>query len=400
MSVMRTRHKGGTPVVDQFYSLERVTPTRTYPTAFGSNGPYNPEHTICVDEVHKNHPYSGGPFSLRRVKVTYDYPAAPRGYTFSYQGGQYTYLYNGVRTVAPLVGTIPDDATDPTSDYGPDCWARFSPRPDRFQLARAFYELKDVKGLLLKRLRTLRSVGKNYLAVEFGWKPFIRDLRSFWRNLYNYDKSLAILKQQNAKWIRKSGILFDTISTGEVEDLSPQNYVIPNDAYQANRRSVVKTRVREKVWFVGCFRYFVPGLDDTSFIGKVRTFNRVFGVSLTPALVWELLPWSWLADWFGNVGPIIHNWSNITQNNLVAKYAYVMRMTENHATREYEADARLRDSYEGDYNLTKFSCAAAVTQTTKTRVPATPFGDFRLTLPVFTAWQLSILAALGISKYR
>jgi len=115
----------------------------------------------------------------------------------------------------------------------------------------------------------------------------------------------------------------------------------------------------------------------------------VLGVKLTPEVLWNLAPWSWLADWFANIGDIIAINTALGSDNLVLRYGYFMR----HTTRTLNAD-------HSGVNFTKFHPGPVTFQAKleeKQRVRSTPYG-FGLNTDSFTTQQWAILAALGLTK--
>lgn len=155
---------------------------------------------------------------------------------------------------------------------------------------------------------------------------------------------------------------------------------------RATRRVVV----RRKVWFSGSFLYYLPnGTDFLSKLGRWQVeAHRLLGFRLDPELLWNLAPWTWLGDWFSNAGDLVSNASSYLFDGLVMQYGYVMEHVEE--TVSY-------DSIFGFIDGTTAAPQLTLVRETKRRLAATPFG-FGLDFDTLSAWQLSILAALGISR--
>jgi hypothetical protein len=117
--------------------------------------------------------------------------------------------------------------------------------------------------------------------------------------------------------------------------------------------------------------------------------RQVFGLELTPELVWELSPWSWAVDWFSNVGEVVHNITAFAQNGLVMRYGYVME------------HSMIRDTYafsgETGFNSPVVVPTLTLVSETKVRRQANPFG-FGVDWKGLNPFQLSIAAALGLKK--
>jgi hypothetical protein len=115
-------------------------------------------------------------------------------------------------------------------------------------------------------------------------------------------------------------------------------------------------------------------------------------LNLTPEVVWELLPWSWLIDWYSNVGDLLLNIVQQPDENRAARDAFLMRTTELNLVLNSIADFKV--TLGGPFHDTW-----TVRITRKERVEASPFG-FGLVGDDFSARQWSILAALGLSRLR
>jgi len=122
--------------------------------------------------------------------------------------------------------------------------------------------------------------------------------------------------------------------------------------------------------------------------------NKLFGTRLTPEVVWNLAPWSWAADWFGNTGDVLANISALGADSLVLKYGYIMRQE------------RVMDhtSWEGYINTQPDGHGArfirireAYGYETKLRLRATPYG-FGIDMGGFSPRQIAISAAVGVNR--
>lgn len=116
-------------------------------------------------------------------------------------------------------------------------------------------------------------------------------------------------------------------------------------------------------------------------------YDVLYGVAPTPDVLWNLAPWSWAVDWFANIGDVIENASNALLYSQVLRYGYVMETTT--VTDTYTLES---PNFKGGSRF-----ITSLETITKKRVKASPYG-FGLTWDGFNTYQLSILAALGISR--
>jgi len=236
-------------------------------------------------------------------------------------------------------------------------------------------------GLLKEKSNFLKGSSNEYLNVEFGWKPMVSDLRKFAHSVRNHDQIIHGFVKGSDKKIRRR-YQYPTI-----QEFDEKTGRVP--LYHANAfgEGFGFSSFTNESWFAGAFRYHVPVGDDT--MSKLQRYKseagKLLGARLTPDLVWELAPWSWAADWFANTGEIMTNISNLGSDGLVLQYGYAMnhRETVNSLTTKLNGQT-------GTYERT---------QTTKRRIPASPYG-FDLQFDGFSARQTAIVAALGLSRGR
>ena len=255
--------------------------------------------------------------------------------------------------------------------------------------AKAFYRLNPgqiyVKGVA-------KEVAGNYLNYEFGWKPFLKDIRDFFKNVVNTDAKLKQLARDNMRWVHRNATILDQTSFNQ-SFINSQvgNPVLPTPLILQTGRLAVNTNVFHKIWFSGSFRYYIPtGNSPMEVAQRKRQLLRiVYGAEVSPKLVWQLMRYTWLADWVANIGDNISNLSENAADSLVAHYAYAMdeRITET----EYQL---IGCSIRG---VGPISPRAVDTSLVQGRARASPYG-FALKPGNFSARQVAILAALGITR--
>jgi hypothetical protein len=244
--------------------------------------------------------------------------------------------------------------------------------------------------LLKARSGFLRDLGSEYLNFEFGWKPLVADVKNAAKAIVESEMILKQLVRDSGRNVRRRRHL---LPTKEVETLDnnvgqPRGILDPRFFEPSWTRQT--DTYRRDTWFSGCYTFeYDPG--NLSEISKIATQARVlYGLQLNPEVLWNLAPWSWLVDWFANVGPLLHNVSAFQNDQLVLRYGYVMdRHQRSHTT---VADIKpingntLPDKYKQTFQLDW-----------KRRVQATPYG-FGVASSSFTIRQWAILAALGITR--
>jgi len=267
--------------------------------------------------------------------------------------------------------------------------------------------LKVWPRIILSRLKKYRSLGNEYLNVEFGWAPFIRDLRKVFYLMVNIDKRLAQIVRDNGRSIRRKATLSETSSitmadAGTVPRPFERLYRIPPSTGAPGSSSYYcYDSTSEKVWFSAAYRYWVPDVQSWGWNARARL--ALFGALPTPELLWEVLPWSWLIDWFSNVGDVIANVSDGAVDNLVFLYSFVMMESKTTRVAICDVTQERRDLTQlGSVRTHVPACVHRFRSERETVIKrrvggGNPFG-LDVGLSSLSGRQLGILAALGISR--
>lgn len=361
-----------------------------------TNYPVLLQHTS--DSVHRNYPHEGGPFEMRKFQCKHTPALCFNGWDFYYKNKHYRSGYEGRAYALPSVPSIqlPSSQIDFVESKGAEAWNKFKPIQPYVSLGTFIAELRDVPGLLFKRVSKYRDLGNNYLAHQFGWKPFLGDLISWYDSVKKIDQRVAQLKRDNGRYVKRGGTLFrssefnrDTCSASQIDLGFPDIYRYDSVTQE--------TWESEKCWFSARFKYYIPGLMSAKF-GTLAAYRRLWGLKMTPNEVWQLLPWSWLVDWFSNVGDVISNLVSASDENLVAKYAYLMYHRKVVTKKKVNFTCRVQDGI-ASYSYVPDMSEVTTISETKTRTGASPFG-FNLEIGGLSAYQSSILSALGISRLK
>jgi hypothetical protein len=251
------------------------------------------------------------------------------------------------------------------------------------------------------KTRIARGAGSEYLNAQFGWVPLVSEVNNLATSVRKSEKILRQFERDNGRNVRRTYDFPLEESTEVILDEEANNLGVPTtpsylpsqlfDGYQVSGRLVLERTIKRKRWFAGCFVYHVPtGADRLSSVHRaVAEYDLLYGVAPTPDVLWNLTPWSWAMDWFGNVGDVINNVSNRMLYGQVLRYGYMMETTT-----VMDKYTRYTPHFRGGAVFT-----TSFKTETKQRVKASPFG-FGLTWDGFDAYQLSILAALGITRGR
>jgi hypothetical protein len=283
---------------------------------------------------------------------------------------------------------------DDASQYGATGYNLAKPGKPIFGLPQAIAELKDFPSLFHLRLKKFSDLGSGYLNLEFGWKPFLNDLKNGVKAVIDLDKAIRQIRRDNGKPIRRRAIVTRQFDTWSQKDVDPPILCADGQVVKIVPKSGATTLSwYRQAWFEGMFQYWIPNIDAPG--SDLRIAQRLLGLSVdaAPSLVWELLPYSWLVDWLTNIGDVLENMSVGAADNLVCRYGYVM-LTDIYAGESSGSITVRRDGKQDTVPLT-----ASYENTYKIRIPCNPFG-FSVDWNDFSLHQAAIVAALGLSRLK
>jgi hypothetical protein len=336
--------------------------------------------------------------------------------------------YGPLASVEPPVITDPDfgDFVLALNAQGTSFIKRARPGNPTANLFQFTGELRNIPVLPRLRylgLKSFKDLGSNYLNVEFGWKPFTKDLLDMYRTQKMLEATLKKLRENNGLIIRRRdkkrtslvttsvcegslmfpfGDLGDT-SIGGNSQLSGYRVGCPTGVEDVVLNSFsgqcdYHYQVTDELttWNCGNFGYYVPDIGSDEWTERAK--KALFGTNPSPNQLWELLPWSWLIDWFSNVGDIMSNLSSNAVDNETWTNCFAMRtVTRTHQVTISTHWDHLIGSAGFDVPAGQTNLVYTRTETNKLRRQASPYG-FGLDWPDFSVRQVLILAALGITR--
>jgi len=298
------------------------------------------------------------------------------------------------------------------SAKGATAIARCSPTNPVANLSTALGELvKDrlpaVPGMRTweAKIRTLANAGDEFLNVAFGWAPLISDIKATAKAVAHAQTVLKQFERDAGKVVRRRyafDTTTDTSTTLVGSGGGPAHGRLPSgDSRNLSEilgvGNVYRTRKTVRsIWFSGAFTYYLPsGYDSRRKLDEISLeAKKVFGLTLTPEVLYNLTPWSWALDWVTNVGDVIKNVTQHTQYGQILRYGYIMETTSVIDTYSWQ-----RTAFGTNCNQNYTVPLLRAVTTVKKRRGASPFG-FGVTWSGLTPLQQAIAAALGLTHSR
>ncbi len=272
--------------------------------------------------------------------------------------------------------------------------------------------LKNLRRYLTDLQSLRRTAGSDWLNVQFGWVPLVSDIIAAVNVLYRLH---LLLHDSNEKRRHRSG---DLGTWARVDDSTPG--IDSRGSWLgsplANRPAVLigpeglggeflngagrwsrTYKVSADYRFAARFhKGIVPNSTE---LGYVDRAVELLGLEITPDVLWQLTPWTWLLDWGTNLGSISKNLTNLQWSNVLLDYAYLTFAVKTEASVSMTSSGSWFDSRTGyNYSSPGFM-STRVWSEEKIREQASPYG-FSVSWDGLSPFQLSILAALGMSRGR
>jgi hypothetical protein len=272
--------------------------------------------------------------------------------------------------------------------------------------------LKNIQRHIFELQSLKRTAGSDWLNVQFGWVPLFQDIRNTievlmklhmllmggddyrrtrggdlgtWARIADTTNSRVVAFASPLDPTNTSVPFFSRYTTGGVPQLAPPQIV--------GGRWSRSTRIKADFRFSA--RYHNGALPNSKERGFLERATETLGLEVTPAVLWELTPWTWLLDWGSNLGSIASNLSLLDWSNVLLDYAYLTFVVE--STGSISVDLPSRSNGVVVYDSTHISQGFKSIE--KIREQASPVG-FSVSWGGLDPFQLSILAALGMSRGR
>lgn len=204
--------------------------------------------------------------------------------------------------------TIPFTAPN-TSYYRTLALANLSPYRSAVNLPLFLFELRELPSMIRQLGRVLKKqvratdVAGGYLAYSFGWAPLVSDLLS----LFDLSKKIEDRKAYFRKL--ESGTRVKR-QLGTITVRNTPNFITDSAAHAGSSeaavyyRGLLKLEETQKWWFTANAKLRVPlNMSNADLHSLSR--RQILGLRINPADLWDAIPWSWLIDYFTNIGDIL-----------------------------------------------------------------------------------------------
>lgn len=167
----------------------------------------------------------------------------------------------------------------------------------------AIKELAEVAGMFKLVAKTFAGfVGGAYLNYRFGWKTFLDDVRT----LHSITKNIEH-RIREFEFLLKHGQTRKRLQVGVWNNTTVDPNVTIHSVYATLIKGRVTTTRHMKMWITGTWgvtgQVLLPVDELSRFNLAVQT---AFDLGEVDAItLWEMVPFSWLVDYFYSIGPAL-----------------------------------------------------------------------------------------------
>jgi hypothetical protein len=164
---------------------------------------------------------------------------------------------------------------------------------------RDFPKMLQQLGRVLARKIKASDVAGGYLAYAFGWAPLISDLRKLVKLQQLTEKRMRDLTaaSKGSRLRRKLGTSYPTRP-------GPAPYSISWLNAPPSVRGIITYDEELRVWATARLKLLTALPRDHSEFQELAK-KLVTGSHMSASTLWEAFPWSWLMDYFLNIGDIL-----------------------------------------------------------------------------------------------
>ncbi len=336
-------------------------------------------------------------------------------------GGEYTYNPNGLRYrlrgAAQITQIVPSfKPASPSSSTlegnAGKMMRRYRPTKPDFDLTRFIGELKDTPSLF--RIGNYLptggpDLGGAYLNFQFGISPSASDIQKGAEAIVKSHEIVKDFVLRSAQSVHRSASVElggDTISgsdythsglqTGQFGPLVFMRDLGSSDTTYGNVHLEYYASFRRTQRIFSTFEYFVgdPYGYTTRMDDYLSKAKKVLGGGLTPAVAYQLTPFSWMLDWLYDIGGLLAYQQDVADNGIVQTYGgYTLED-------EYYGSISLTGINFGPFGsrVTGLGTQVNIHERVLHRVPGNPYG-------MSPTWSMdpykwAIVGALGLLKAK
>lgn len=247
--------------------------------------------------------------------------------------------------------------------------------------------IKRPPSTIANGLSISKKLAADNLAYQFGWAPLLSDLKNMALMTDSINRRRKELSRLHSGRGLKRRV---TLEKREAKSNNPSSLSVWTADGTLLTLAGPQMSYRSWVHRWATFRY-APTKDSPLPASDHEIRMMVMGLTLNniASNLWEAIPWTWLADWFSNLGDIVESTNNSA--HVSVKSCCIMT----HSGFEYRIPTLIWTFSNGSVKLDSYH---RLFETKARRIGLPNFPIPELSLPHLGGSQLSILGSLAVTR--
>lgn len=162
--------------------------------------------------------------------------------------------------------------------------------------------LRDATHILTKLPGSTKHSARANIVAQFGMAPIIRDVLTLFKFAELVDKREKYLRELSSGFKR----IKRKLTEEEWDGIAPIQTLcfgaVPDESSTTNR-CIITSHAKRRYWFTARAKLVNPISER-----EIRSISKAVSsgtYTLTAQQLWNLVPWSWLVDWFSTTGDLL-----------------------------------------------------------------------------------------------
>lgn len=204
-----------------------------------------------------------------------------------------------------------------------------------------------VPSKLVGKIRNLKTsiddIPKEYLSYHFGWKQTVSDVNDLLKSPSRISKQINFLLKRDGKdTTYRSSRKYATASTG----VSGFSHDVLTGEYSPSIQSRIERETELRMVVNANFRF--PDVNTPAFIE--HTYLDKLGIYPRATDIYNLVPWTWLIDWFTGLGNYVEIIDNINHDRSLINWGFLTAIVDGRLVTDFSSKSDFHDTGQYDSN--------------------------------------------------
>lgn len=165
-----------------------------------------------------------------------------------------------------------------------------------------------------------KEIANLYLEFKFGWQSLYQAIDQLIRSPQSIGRKVNYLVARNGKnVVLRSSIRYVEPMTTSFPPVSMLQMNLLNTDASIPNTNIASKDVQLRCMIAGKVNF--PKVDLPNL--KVKLWTDKLGLTPSPGDIYDLVPWTWMIDWFGGLGDYIHLMDAVNDDHFIINYGFL-----------------------------------------------------------------------------